>query len=567
MIVRHAVVIVTLVLGICHSPPVAALAVPASGQKAMVVAGHPLATDVGVAVMKRGGNAVDAAVAAALVVSVTNPFDAGIGGGGFLLFRDGRTGAMKALDFRERAPLSASRTMYQGNGAEDASVDGILSVAVPGTIAGLFEIHRAHGKLPWASLFEGAITAAHAGFVVDRLWVDEFEARKAVLLRHPETKRVFTRGGTPLSAGERLVQRDLAATLARLAQDPRDFYVGETAKKLVNEMERSGGLIVAADLEAYQPVWRSPVCGPYRGHRVCSMPPPSSGGVHLVQMLRMLEVQEVAGAGWHHPDTLFALIEGMRSAYADRAEHLGDPAFTSVPTEALTSAAYAQERRAAFATRKQARRSAEVSATPRARLDAMRKTSKDTSHLSVVDGEGNAVSLTFTVNYTFGSGVVAAGTGILLNDEMDDFASAPGVPNAYGLVGGEANAIAPAKVPLSSMTPTIVDKDGKVRLVVGAPGGSTIITTVLQIIVNVIDYKMNIAQAVAAPRLHHQWLPDVVRLERYGFDAATKAILLRRGFVLEETGPWGNAAAIEVLASGKREGAADPRGIGTAGGF
>lgn len=564
---RRALVVVALFVAFCCSHPAAALVVPAKGRKAMVVAGHPLATQAGVAVLKRGGNAVDAAVATALVISVTNPFDAGIGGGGFLLFRDGQSGAMKALDFRERAPLSASRTMFQGKGAAAASVDGILSVAVPGTVAGLFEVHRAHGKLPWASLFEGAITAAHAGFVVDRLWEDEFEARKAVLLRHPETKRVFTKNGAPLKAGDRLVQRDLAVTLARLATDAQDFYVGETAKKIVADMERGGGLIVAADLEAYRPVWRSPVCGPYRGHRVCSMPPPSSGGVHLIQMLRMLEAQEVRGAGWHHPDTLFALIEGMRSAYADRAEHLGDPAFTTVPTAALTSAAYAAERRQAFAKRKKARRSADVKATARARLKAMRKTSADTSHLSVVDGEGNAVSLTFTVNYTFGSGVVATGTGILLNDEMDDFASAPGVPNAYGLVGGEANAIAPAKIPLSSMTPTIVDKDGRVRLVVGAPGGSTIITTVLHIIVNVVDYEMNIAQAVAAPRLHHQWLPDVVRLERFGFDAATKAILLRRGFVIEETGPWGNAAAIEVRPDGGREGAADPRGIGTAAGF
>ncbi len=363
------------------------------------------------------------------------------------------------------------------------------------------------------------------------------------------------------------MQRDLAATLTRLAKDPRDFYKGVTAEKIVAEMEHGGGLVTAADLDAYRPVWRTPVCGPYRGHRVCSMPPPSSGGIHLIQMLRLLEPHPVKGAGWHHPQTLQMLVEGMRSAYADRAEHLGDPAFTTVPTTELTSKAHADQRRRAFATLKKARRSLDVAATTQAELAALRPTSADTSHLSVVDGAGNAVSLTFTVNYTFGSGVVAAGTGILLNDEMDDFASSPGKPNAYGLVGGEANAIAPAKIPLSSMTPTIVDKDGAVRLVVGAPGGSTIITTVFQIIVNVVDYEMDIAQAVAAPRLHHQWLPDVVRLERFGLDAATKAELLSRGFVLEERGPWGNAAAIERKPNGHLEGAADPRGIGTAEGL
>lgn len=538
-------------------------------RRGMVVSAHPLASEAGLMLLQKGGNAIDAAVATAFAISVVEPFSAGIGGGGFLLLH--RQGKISALDFRERAPLQARRDMYldnQGKVRPNASVDGYLSVAVPGTVAGLAAVHRRYGQRPWQEVVAPAIQLANQGFIVSDRFTQATERRQQVILSHPTARQVFTRDGKPYQPGDLLRQPDLARTLTRLAQNPESFYTGDIAQAIARDMAKNGGLITLKDLQSYRPTWRTPVCGTFRQARICSMPPPSSGGVHLLQILNLIGNTDLKSLGWHHPDALHLLIEAMRIAYADRAQYLGDPAFTNVPVRALISPAYAAERRQEI-NRQKARRSSEVKAGDPQLIQRINQLpeSQDTTHLSVVDEQRNAVSMTFTVNYGFGSGVVVPGTGILLNDEMDDFAAAPNTPNAYGLIGSEANAIAPGKIPLSSMTPTIVTQGNRLRLVVGAPGGSTIITTVLQIVLNVLEYDMDVKKAVAAPRLHHQWLPDQVWLQPWGFDAATASELRQRGHQLLERAPWGNANAIILTPDGFLEGAADPRGEGAAYGF
>lgn len=536
------------------------------GKKGMVVSAHSLATEAGLNTLKQGGNAIDAAVATTLAISVVEPFSAGIGGGGFLLVRSGETGEIKALDFRERAPLAATRMMYldaQGKVRAKASTDGYLAVGVPGTIAGLQEVHRRYGRLPWRAVVAPSIQLAAQGFPVSWRLAGAID-RQETLRNHPAARQIFTRQDKPLEPRELLVQSDLAQTLRRVANDPQDFYRGSTAAAIARDMQANGGLITMKDLQNYRPIWRDPVCGNFRVYRVCSMPPPSSGGVHLLQMLNLVGTTDLQKLGWHSPDALHLLVEAMRIAYADRAEYLGDPDFVKVPIQALISPAYAKLRRQEIDLQK-ARSSQQVN--PGTRTQLQTKESHDTSHLSVVDAAGNAVSLTFTINLGFGAGVVASGTGIVLNNEMDDFAIAPGVPNAFGLVGGDANAIAPGKTPLSSMTPTIVTEDNQLRLVAGAPGGSTIITTVLQVVLNVLVYEMNAQKAIAAPRLHHQWLPDRLMVERWGFDALTLSDLQRRGHQIQERESWGNGNAIVRTRTGLLEGAADPRGEGSASGY
>ncbi|GAB4335960.1 MAG: gamma-glutamyltransferase [Leptolyngbyaceae cyanobacterium] len=536
----------------------------------MVVSAHPLASAAGLQMLKAGGNAVDAAVATTFAISVTEPYSAGIGGGGFLLLRSGQTGAIKALDFRERAPLAATRNMYldaQGKVRPNLSTDGYLAVGVPGTVAGLYEVHRQYGKLPWKTLVQPAIALADQGFLVSPRMAAAI-VRQQTLQQNPAARKIFTRNGNPLQVGETLIQQDLAKTLQAIAQNPQSFYQGWIAQAIAQDMQANGGLITLQDLQRYRPIWREAVCGMFRMARVCSMPPPSSGGVHLLQMLNMIGDTDLKGWGWHSPDALHLLIETMRIAYADRARYLGDPDFVKVPVAALISPAYGQQRRQEINLR-QARPSSQVQAADPALIQRLNhsKESGDTSHLSVVDKLGNAVSLTFTVNLSFGAGIVTPGTGIVLNNEMDDFAAAPDVPNAFGLVGGDANAIAPGKTPLSSMTPTIVTEQGQLRLVTGSPGGSTIITTVLQIVLNVLVYGMDGQRAVASPRLHHQWLPDQVMVETFGFDPLTLAELQRRGQRIQERSGWGNANAIVRTPEGILKGAADPRGEGVAYGF
>jgi gamma-glutamyltranspeptidase / glutathione hydrolase len=590
------------------APVLAAYPRPTHSQNGMVASAHPLATQVGVEMLRQGGNAVDAAVATTLAISVLEPFSAGIGGGGFMMTKMGKE--IKSLDFRDRAPQKASRNMYldaQGKVRPNASLEGHLAAGVPGTIAGLSAAHQQYGKLPWRTVVAPAIKLAREGFIVSEIYTEQAKSKQKLLASNPAAREIFTRNGKPLQPGERLVQRDLAQTLMAIARNPRNFYTGSIALAIDRDMRQNQGLITRADLQAYRPKWREPVCGKFRKYNVCSMAPPSSGGVHLIQILNTIGSTDLAALGWHSPDALHLLIESMRIAYADRSEYLGDPDFNKVPVSALTNPAYAAKRRQEIDPQRASSSKLIRPATPEtlkqfdratvgvSRLDVFLfggnpriKTplvgtrrdlgthqrhpyrfseSLETSHLNVVDRDRNVVSLTFTVNYRFGAGVVVPGTGILLNDQMDDFAIAPGVPNVFGLVGGEKNSIAPGKTPLSSMTPTIVTENGKFRLAVGAPGGSTIITTVLQILLNVLEYKMDVGAAVAAGRIHQQWLPDKVNVDPWGFDTATLAELRRRGHSIEPRSYWGNANAIQQLPDGRLEGAADPRGEGTARGL
>lgn len=535
----------------------------------MVVSAHPLATQAGLSMLQQGGNAVDAAVATTFAISVVEPFSAGLGGGGFLLMYQAKSNEIKALDFRERAPLNATKTMYldnQGNVRPNASTNGYLAVATPGTIAGLYEVHRKYGRLPWKTVIAPAIQLAETGLPVSWRFVSATKTRLPTLLKNPDAQKIFTHNGKTYQIGEQLVQPELAATLRSVSQNPQDFYTGTIATAIAADMAANSGLITQKDLQQYRPTWRDPVCGDFRKARVCSMPPPSSGGVHLLQILNIIGDTDLKTLGWHSPDALHLLIESMRIAYADRATYLGDPDFIKVPVKALISPVYAQKRRQEINPQK-ATPSSQVKAVDPAVLQRLTKESVETSHLTVVDRDRNAVSLTFTVNLGFGAGVVAKGTGIVLNNEMDDFAIAPNTPNAFGLVGGTANAIAPNKIPLSSMTPTIITENGRLRLAVGSPGGSTIITTVLQIVLNVLVYDMDVRKAVAAPRVHHQWLPDRLNVESWGLDTLTIADLKRRGHQIEERLSWGNANAIVVMPDGSLEGAADPRGEGVAAGF
>lgn len=534
-------------------------------QRGMVVSAHPLASEAGLLMLQQGGNAIDAAVASAFAISVVEPFSAGIGGGGFLLLYDAATEEVRSLDFRERAPQAATETMYLDESGEPqsrASLDGHRAVGVPGTVAGLRQLHQRYGNLPWQTVIEPALRLAEEGFAVHQRFVDAVERRQEVLLANPAAREVFTREGEFYQVGERWRQPQLAATLRRLAENPRDFYEGEIAAAIAADMAASGGLVTEQDLAAYEPIWRDPLCGAFREFEVCAMGPPSSGGVHLLQILNLIGDRNLAALGLHHPDTVHFLAEAMRIAYADRAEYLGDPDFVEVPVEALISVAYAQYRRPQI-DEDRATPSSQVTAVNPSQLMNLQE-SAETSHLTVVDGDRNSVSLTFTVNGGFGAGVVAEGTGILLNNEMDDFAIAPGVANLYGLVGGEANAIAPGKTPLSSMTPTIVLQDNQLRLALGSPGGSTIITTVLQVLLNVLVYELDVATAIAAPRFHHQWLPDRLILQEGGFAPETVETLRQRGHEIEQWQGWGNANAIVVLPDQTLAGAADPRGEGAA---
>ncbi len=537
----------------------------AGARHGMVASSSELASRVGVAVMERGGNAVDAAVAVALALAVTWPVAGNLGGGGFMLLRrsDGRA---EVIDYRERAPLAATRDMYldaRGNVIPDASVTGYRAVAVPGTVAGLALAHQRHGRLPWRDLVEPARRLAADGFPLTLANVNMVRRAAATLARFPESRRLFLRDGKPPAPGDRLVQPELAATLARIAEDPRDFYTGETAKRLVADIAANGGIVTAKDLAGYEPTLRKPLEGHYRGYTVLTVPPPSSGGAVLIEMLNMLEKRPVAPLGHNSADEIHLLVEVMRRAFADRAAYMGDTDFVKVPIAGLTDPRYAD---AVAATIDPAR------ATPSASVKAGapgRFEPTETTHFTVIDGDGNTVSNTYTLNNLFGCGATAKGTGVVLNDEMDDFTSKPGVPNMFGLIQGEANAIAPRKRPLSAMTPAIVLKDGKVRFAVGSPGGPTIINTVLQVLVNVIDFGMDIAQAIAAPRVHHQWMPDAILWEPFGLSKETRAELARRGHKLaDEPRPMGDAEGIAVdPLDGTRYGGADPRSGGVAVGY
>jgi len=525
----------------------------------MVASANAIASQVGVDILKRGGNAVDAACAVGLALAVTYPAAGNLGGGGFMMIRmaDGRC---VAVDYREMAPEAAQRTMYldsSGKVIPNLSLVGYRASGVPGTVAGLGLAQQKYGVLKWHDVVEPARRLAAEGFPVSHSLAGSLKAAEN-LARFPESKRIFLKGGLYYKEGEIFKQPELASTLQRIQENgPREFYTGLTAKQILAEMKAHDGLLTASDLENYRAVEREPLRGSYRGYEVLTMPPPSSGGAALLEMLNILEPHDLAALSYNSSKTDHLLIEAMRRAFADRAEFMGDPDFVTMPTKGLISKQYAQQV-AATIDPLHASSSATIGHGKPAAYE-----SPQTTHFSVVDGAGNAVSNTYTLNMGYGSSATVSGAGFLLNDEMDDFTSKPGVPNGFGLIQGEANAIAPRKRPLSSMTPTILTRDGKLFMVIGSPGGPTIINTVLQVISNVVDHGMDLGRAVAAPRIHHQWLPDRVRAEPLALPKDVLTTLQAMGHQIDQakgSSRMGDAEGVLVdIATGARLGASDPR--------
>lgn len=525
-------------------PVLAASPAPAEGENGMVVTAQHLATDVGVAVLEAGGNAVDAAVAVGYALAVTYPTAGNLGGGGFMTIRlaDGRT---TFLDFRERAPQAATRDMYldaRGEPVPGASTDTYLAVGVPGSVAGLELAREKYGSRPRAELIAPAIALARDGFALEAGDVAAFAEGNDMLAQDPAAAAIFLQDGKPLPLGARLVQSDLAGTLQAIAEGGADaFYKGQTAELIVKASGENGGILAAGDFEAYKVRELEPVACNYRGYDIVSSPPPSSGGLIICEILNVLEGYPIAYLGYGSAETTRLMVEAMRHAYVDRNTALGDPDFVKNPVAKLTSDAYAEEIRARIAPY---RAGVSTDLTP-----AGFGESTETTHYSIIDKDGNAVAVTYTLNGSFGTGKVAAGTGVLLNNEMDDFTMKPGVSNLYGLVQGAANAIEPGKSPLSSMSPTIVSKDGAPFMVIGSPGGSRIITITLEAILNVIDHGMNLQEAIDAPRIHHQWLPDRVYMEPRALSPDTLRILAGQGYQVgidPDWTIWGEAAGILV---------------------
>jgi len=545
----------------------------------MVASVHELASRAGVEAMQAGGNAIDAAVATGFALAVVHPQAGNLGGGGFMLIRmaDGKT---HFIDFREKAPAAASANMYldaQGNVIENASVVGYKSIGVPGSVGGLVYAQKSYGKLTLMQVMAPAIKLAREGFAL--AWEDADDLHDADLARFPESRRIFQRGGNYYQQGEILRQPELAHTLERIAANPDDFYHGALARELSAAIQQGGGLITADDLAHYEVKEREPVRGSYRGYDIISAPPPSSGGVALIEILNILEGYDLAKYGNRSAAAIQLTVEAFRRAYFDRAEFLGDPDYAKIPLAQLIDKKYGQAWRESISPEKASASKdlqrpsmfGELDRYAAAHLQpAAVREPEHTTHFSVVDSAGNAVAVTTTLNDDFGSRVTAKGLGFLLNDEMDDFTSKPGVPNLCGLIQGPANAIGPGKRPLSAMTPTIVTKNGKLFLILGSPGGARIITTVANILMGVVDYGMDIQQAVNAPRFHHQWLPDLVRVEQ-GFSADTVRELEHMGHKLEfgvkDGGTWepywSDGECIEVdPKTGERLGASDMRNNG-----
>lgn len=523
----------------------AASPTPVKAEQGMVVTAQHLASEIGVEVIKQGGNAVDAAVAVGYALAVAHPSAGNIGGGGFMTIRF-KDGSSTFLDFRERAPLAATKTMYldkDGKPIEGASLDGYLAVGVPGSVAGFEMAREKYGSKSRAELMAPAVRLAKDGFALTQGDADILARHAKRLAKDKAAAAIFLKSdGKPYAMGETLVQADLGNVLAGISEKgPDAFYKGEIADKIVKASIEQKGILAKPDFEHYSVRELAPVTCSYRGYDIVSSPPPSSGGLIICEILNVLEGYPISYLGFGSAETTHLMVEAMRHAYVDRNSALGDPAFVENPVAKLTDKAYAAEIRAKIDKHR-----AGVS------KDLMPKgfgESTETTHYSIVDKDGNAVAVTYTLNGSFGAGVVAPGTGILLNNEMDDFTQKPGVPNLYGLVQGEANAIAPKKTPLSSMSPTIVSKDGKPFMVIGSPGGSRIITITLEAIINVIDHGMNIQEAIDAPRVHHQWLPDTVYVEANGLSPDTQKILAGMGYKLDMAGAgktWGQAAGILV---------------------
>lgn len=534
----------------------------ATGKQGIVVSAHPEATKVGLEILKKGGNATDAAIAVQLALAVVYQRAGNIGGGGFMMHRSAN-GEMTALDYREKAPAAASKDMYldsAGNVVENLSVLGHLAVGVPGTVAGLFAAYEKHGgKLPFSDLIAPSIALAENGFYLTEKEAEALNEKVEDFKKYNTTMPVFVKAEA-WKMGDKIVQKDLAETLKRIQKDGKaGFYEGETADLIVAEMKAGGGIITHEDLKNYEAVWRKPVTFEYDDYTISSMPPPSSGGICLAQILGMIEPFPLHEYGFGDVRSIHLVAEAERRAYADRAEYIGDSDFWDVPMKSMLDEKYLASRMTDFSPTAATKSDAIKAGTPQAE-------SEQTTHLSIVDAEGNAVSVTTTLNTNYGSKVVVSGGGFVLNNEMDDFSAKPGVPNFYGLVGNEANAIQPQKRMLSSMTPTIVEKEGKLFMVVGTPGGSTIITSVLQVFLNVAEYGMTVEEAVNAKRFHHQWLPDQISVEE-GFDKHTITALEKLGHTIEVREAIGKVEAIVRKADGTLEGAADIRGDDTALGY
>jgi gamma-glutamyltranspeptidase/glutathione hydrolase len=536
----------------------------------MVVTAHTLASDAGRDMLARGGNAIDAAVASSFVISVVRPQSTGLGGGGFLVFYDAKSKTSRSFDFRERAPLAATRDMfldhsgeprkitYNNHAISDPSINGHLSVAVPGLVKGLVEIHKELGKLPLKDVMAPAIRTATLGFRVYPTLAQALETRSDILALYPSTKAIFFENNRPLREGQLLVQKDLASTLTKIAElGDQAFYSGDIASMIVREMKRGGGLISHKDLTGYKMIERKPLTANYRDTKIIAMPPPSSGGLHIIQMLKMLEADDLKSLGESSPEAIHLTVESMRRAFADRTTYLADPDFVKIPINWLLSDAYLKSLRSTIKKDK-----ASVSRDLR-NPQAPPGESESTTHISVVDSGGNAVSTTQTINYLFGSCVVATGTGVLLNDEMDDFSTNPGAANVFGLIQGEGNAVQPKKTPLSSMSPTIVlDNRDQVKLVVGSPGGPRIISAMLLTMLRTLAYNESLLDAVHGLRYHHQWLPDEIHYEKNAFSDSTMQSLRNRGHKLTPISTIGEVQAILRHADGTIEGVSDSRAEG-----
>jgi len=528
-----------------------------------VVTAHPEASKVGVEILKKGGNAIDAAIAVQFALAVVYPNAGNIGGGGFLVYRDAK-GKTDALDYREKAPLKASEDMYwdkNGNAITDLSLYGQFAAGVPGTVDGMVKAHEKYGKLNWIELVQPAISLAQKGFKITKQQANELTNKHNDFVKYNSKTNALT-SKSSWKEGDLLIQKELANTLKLIQQKGRaGFYEGKTADLIVKEMKRGNGIISHEDLKQYQSVWRTPVSGNYKGLKVISMPPPSSGGIALVSLFQSIEDYPINKWGFQADSTIQVMVEAERRVYADRAEHLGDPDFIKVPQKQLLDKSYNVNRMKDFSFDK---------ATPSSAIKAgeiIGKESMETTHYVIVDKDGNAASVTTTLNNSYGSLVVVEGAGFLLNDEMDDFSVKPGTPNLYGLVGGKANAIEPSKRMLSSMTPSILEKDGKLFMVVGTPGGSTIITSVFQAILNVVDFGMTMQEAVAAPRFHHQWLPDQIDYEPNAISENVRESLKQKGYTLKERKPYGRVEGILVNIDGTYQAGADPRGDDKAVGY
>ncbi|MFD3407894.1 gamma-glutamyltransferase [Aquirufa sp. HETE-83D] len=531
------------------------------GKQGMVVSTHPAASEIGLAILKKGGNAIDAAVAVNFALAVCHPSAGNIGGGGFLVYRD-KEGNVKALDYREKAPAAASRDMYldtEGKIIPGKSMTGIFSVGVPGTVAGMQEMHDKLGRLPWAVLLQPAVELARVGLVLTEKEARGLNRLRAEFIKeNPGKNYLLSEEGKEWKVGDLLIQSDLANTLELiLKKKAKGFYTGQTADFIVKEMNGQHGLITKQDLKNYQAVWRTPIKSKYKNYQIIGMPPPSSGGVALAQLLQMVAPYSLHKWGPTSDSTIQVMVEAERRVYADRSNWLGDPDFVKVPVNELIDSAYSASRMASM-NFTQATKSADIQAGAFPGYE-----SPETTHYSIVDKEGNAVSITTTLNNSYGSKVFVGGAGFLLNDEMDDFSAKAGAPNLYGLIGSKANEIQPNKRMLSSMTPTIVEEDGQLKMVVGTPGGSTIITSVFQVVLNTLEMGMNMQQAVEYPRFHHQWMPEKITAEPKRFSEEQQIRLQEKGYTFAPVSAIGLVEGILVLPNGNLQGGADSRGDDT----